>query len=63
MKRKGDGMSHERIEVRDFVDALRDCLGFAPLYRTDEPSNYLHEHPNSNEMVPGCRRIGSRWLS
>jgi len=49
-------LSVHQEEQRLFVDALRACLGFAPLYAPDKPANYLNEVADVWELAPGCRR-------
>lgn len=49
-------ISEAQVEQRYFVDALRNCLGMAPLYAPEVRSSYFDERSNEWELAPGCRR-------
>lgn len=52
-------VSEEVQELRDFVDALRECLGQAPIYK-DERANLLDEQRFHVDYQPAFAAPKSR---
>lgn len=52
-------MKDSRWPEREFIDALRELLGLAPLYRQDEPSCYIRVG-DGNRQVRRSTAYGGR---